>query len=84
MFHYDVFVNNLADLPEGQEVQQAVRDLTPGTHKYRYQNVVALVSADAGKYEHRLQVRFGRGQTYADPYSIKILREVERIPERWR
>lgn len=83
MFHYDVFVNSLADLPEEKEVQLAIRDLTAGTHKYCYQNVSALVSADHDKYEHKLQIRFGRGQVYENPYSIKIIKTVERIPERW-
>lgn len=84
MFHYDVFVESLQNLPEGVEVQLAVRDLAPGLHKYCYSNVKALVSGDAEKYEHKLQVRFGRGQTHSAPYSIKILEPVERIPERWR
>lgn len=84
MYRYDVFVNSLADLPEGQEVRLAVRDLAPGPHKYGYRNVVALVSADAAQYEAKLQVRFGRGQAHAAPYSVKVLRAVERIPERWR
>ena len=84
MFRYDVFIEKLTDLPDGQEVKLAIRDLTPGTHKYCYSNVKALVSPDAEKYEHRLQVRFGRGQTHPAPYSIKILEQVERIPERWR
>ncbi|MEW5922330.1 MAG: phenylphosphate carboxylase subunit gamma [Bacillota bacterium] len=84
MLHYDVFVNSLADLPEGQEVRLAIRDLAPGTHKYCYSNVTALVSPDAQKYEYGLLVRFGRGQIHPAPYSIKILQQVERIPERWR
>lgn len=84
MLHYDVFVNNLDDLPEGKELQLAVRDLTPGTHKYCYNNVKALVSPDAQKYEKVLQVRFGRGQIHPANYSIKIVEQVERIPERWR
>lgn len=84
MFHYDVFIEKLTDLPDGQEVKLAIRDLAPGIHKYCYSNVKALVSPDAGKYEHQLQVRFGRGQTHPVPYSIKVLEQVETIPERWR
>lgn len=84
MLHYDVFVENLNKLPEGEELQLAIRDLSPGIHKYCYSNVKALVSPNAEKYEHKLQVRFGRGQTHSNPYSIKILEQVERIPERWR
>ena len=83
MFNYDVFINSLADLPAEQEVNLAIRDLAPGIHKFCYSNVTALVSSDAQKYEHTLQVRFGRGQAHPAPYSIKVLRQVERIPERW-
>ncbi len=83
MFNYDVFVNSLAELPEEKEVQLALRDLAAGTHKYCYKNVSALVSADQDKYDHKLQIRFGRGQVHELPYSIKILKTVERIPERW-
>ncbi len=83
MFNYDVFINSLTDLPEEQEVNLAIRDLSPGIHKFCYSNVTALVSPDAKKYEHTLQVRFGRGQAHPAPYSIKVLRQVERIPERW-
>ncbi len=84
MLHYDVFVNSLADLPEDKELQLALRDLTPGKYKYCYKNVKALVSPDPKKYEQGLQVRFGRGQIHPAPYSIKVLEQVERIPERWR
>ncbi len=84
MFHYDVFVENLQHLPEGAEVNLAVRDLSPGLEKYCYSNVKAMVSSDPEKFEHKLQVRFGRGQTHSDPYSIKILEKINRIPERWR
>jgi len=83
MFNYDVFVENLKELPEGEEVQVAVRDLAPGTHKYAYKFVRALVSADANRYPDRLLIRFSRGQEHSQPYSIKILEVVERIPAKY-
>ena len=84
MARYDVFINSLADLPEGKEVQLAIRDLSPGIHKYCYQDVLAMVSPDPEKYDEKMQVRYGRGQAHPQSYSIKILQNIERIPERWR
>jgi phenylphosphate carboxylase gamma subunit len=84
VYNFDVFVNSLGDLPEGKEIQLALRDLTPGRHKYCYRNVVAMVSANPETYPEKLQIRFGRGQAHSQPYSIKILNDVDRIPERWR
>jgi len=82
--NYDVFVNKLADLIEGQEMELSLRDLTPGTHKYCYRNVLAKASSDPEMFEDKLLIRFGRGQACARPYSIKILRDMEKIPEQWR
>jgi len=84
LYRYDVFINKLTDLVEGKEIELSLRDLTPGKHKYCYRNVVALVSADPEAYEDKLLVRFGRGQAHQRPYSIKIVKDMEKIPERWR
>lgn len=83
MFKYDVYINSLADLPEGKEIKLSVRDLTPGKQRYAYKHVMAMVSADADKYPDKIQVRFGRGQLYSQPYSMQVIKEVSIIPERW-
>jgi phenylphosphate carboxylase gamma subunit len=84
MFKYDVFVNSLTDLPEGEEVKLSVRDLTPGIHKFCYKHVLALVSTNPETYPDKLQIRFGRGQTHNKAYSLKVVKEAaEVIPERW-
>ena len=83
MFNYDIFVNNLEDLPENQELEIEVRDLTPGIHKYCFKWVKAHVSADAEKYPQKLQIRFGRGQAYEKPYSIQVSGEVNKFPEKY-
>lgn len=83
MIKYDIFVESLQELTEGEEITVPVRDLTPGTHKYSYKYVRALVSADSGRYPEGLLIRFGRGQEYAKPYSIKVLEFVERIPAKY-
>ena len=83
MIKYDVFVEDLQELPEGEELTIPVRDLTPGIHKYSYKYVRALVSADSGCYPDGLLIRFGRGQEYGQPYSIKVLEFVERMPAKY-
>ncbi|MDO9535615.1 MAG: phenylphosphate carboxylase subunit gamma [Bacillota bacterium] len=83
MIKYDVYVESLADLPEGKEVKLSVRDLTPGIHKYCYKHVMAMVSANQETYPEKLQVRFGRGQLHNQPYSVQVVKEVDIIPERW-
>lgn len=83
MYKYDIFVNSLAEVPEGTELELQVRDLTPGTHKYSQKWVKALVSADADTYPEKLLIRFGRGQRHNQPYSIKVLSEINKIPEKF-
>ncbi|MDA8211066.1 MAG: phenylphosphate carboxylase subunit gamma [Clostridia bacterium] len=83
MIKYDIFVESLQELPEGEEITVPVRDLTPGIHKYSYKYVRALVSADADRYPEGLLIRFGRGQEYGKPYSMKVLEFVERIPAKY-
>lgn len=80
MYKYDIFVNSLAELPEGTDLEFQVRDLTPGIYKYSQKWVKALVSADANAYPEKLLIRFGRGKEHNQPYSIKILEEINKIP----
>lgn len=84
MFKYDIFVNSLDELPEGKELELQVRDLTPGIHKYCYKWVNACVSPDADTYSEKLLIRFGRGQAYDKPYSIKVSGEINKIPQKYR
>lgn len=83
MFNYDIFVNSLDELPEGQELELQVRDLTPGIHKYAYKWVKAHVSANPDTYPQKLQIRFGRGQAYEKPYSIQVSGEVNKFPAKY-
>lgn len=83
MFNYDIFIKNLDELQEGQEMELQVRDLTPGTHKYCYKWVKAKVSPNPETYAEKLQIRFGRGQAHNMPYSIKVTGEVSKFPEKY-
>lgn len=83
MASWDTFVNALDELPEDQEINLAVRDLTPGIHKYCYRHVVAVVSSDPDKYPDRLDIRFSRGQLYPNSYSIQVVKQVPVLPAKY-
>ncbi len=83
MYKYDIFIDSLVEVPEGTELELQVRDITPGIHKYCQKWVKALVSADGNAYPEKLLIRFGRGQEHNQPYSIKVLSEINKIPEKF-
>jgi phenylphosphate carboxylase gamma subunit len=79
---YDTFIlTDLSAVPEDQEIEIIVRDLTPPDRKYKYRSAYALakVSRSESKYPDRLWVRLGRGQLQEKPWSIKILKEVNKF-----
>jgi phenylphosphate carboxylase gamma subunit len=81
---YDTFVlTDLASVPEEQEIELIVRDLTPADRRYKYRStyVIALVSRSESKYPDRLWIRLGRGQLQEKPWSVKILRELDKVPK---
>ena len=83
MFNYDIFVNELDELLEDQEMEFEVRDLAPGIHKYAFKWVKARVSANPDTYPQKLLIRFGRGQAYEKAYSIQVSGEITKIPEKY-
>jgi phenylphosphate carboxylase gamma subunit len=83
LYKYDIFIDSLAEVPEGTELEFQVRDLTPGIHKYCQKWVRALVSTDPNAYPEKLLIRFGRGQEHNQPYSIKVISEINKIPEKF-
>jgi phenylphosphate carboxylase gamma subunit len=81
---YDTLVlTDPALVVEEQEMELIVRDLTPGDRRYKYRSayVTALVSKSEAKYPDRLWIRLGKGQLQEKPWSIKILKEVNKIPK---
>ena len=79
---YDTFVlTDPALVPEEKEMELIVRDLTPGDRRYKYRSayVTALVSKSESKYPDRLWIRLGRGQLQEKPWSIKILKELNKF-----
>lgn len=83
MSQWEVFVNDLAELAEGRDLELTIRTLEPGIHKYTYQRAKVRVSSKLDELPDRLQVRFGRGQLAPQRYSIRVLEEVQRIPAKY-
>lgn len=83
MNQWEVFVMDLAELPEGTELELSVRTLNPGLKKYTYQRVKAELSSALDKFADRLQVRFGRGQLSSQQFSIRIIEPLQRMPAKY-
>jgi phenylphosphate carboxylase gamma subunit len=84
MSQWEVFVNDLAELAEGRDLELTIRTLEPGIHKYTYKRAKVCVSPREGELPDRLQVRFGRGQLATQRFSMRLLEEVDRLPARYR
>ena len=81
---YDTFVlTDPALMPEEQEMELIVRDLTPADKRYKYRSFFAKaqVSKSESKHPDVLWIRLGRGQLQEKPWSIKILEEINKFPE---
>jgi phenylphosphate carboxylase gamma subunit len=85
MKEYDTFIlTDLDEVQEDVEQEMLIRDLTPGRERYRSEFVKALISSNPEKYPDRLWLRLGRGQLVGQPWSIKNVKKVNKIPERYR
>ena len=79
---YDTYVLiDLASVPEDKEMEMILRDLTPSDRRYKYRSFFASVkvSRDEKKYPDRLWVRLGRGQLQEKPWSVKVIKEVNKF-----
>jgi len=79
---YDTYVlTDLALVPEDKEMEMILRDLTPSDRRYKYRSFFAsaMVSRDDSKYPDKLWVRLGRGQLQEKPWSVKIVKEVNKF-----
>ncbi|MHB9114321.1 MAG: phenylphosphate carboxylase subunit gamma [Thermoleophilia bacterium] len=84
MTEYDTFFLAEPDTVLQDEVTEIViRDLTPGRHKYRAAYAEVRLSSDPDKYPERLWPRLGRGQWLGTPWSMEVVREVDKIPAEW-
>lgn len=79
---YDTFIlTDLETFPEDQEMEMIVRDLNPQDRRYKYRSTyaIAMVSKSESKYPDLLWVRLGRGQLQEKPWSIKIIKEINKF-----
>lgn len=76
---YDAFIDDPKSVPEGKEVNLAIRELTPDERKFKYRTryVTAILNRnpDKGK-DDLLWLRFNRGGLYDKPFGIKIVKEL--------
>jgi len=71
---YDTFVETLADLKEGEEIELSIRNL----ENYEAQNVKAIVYSSKENLPDgdTLWIRFSRGVKHKEPWAIKIIEEL--------
>lgn len=76
---YDTYVENLSDLPQGQESWIIIRSLAPGKYKYKSWRAKAVVSSSAKDLPRgdTLWVRTMLGKLYPQPWKIKIIEQTE-------
>jgi hypothetical protein len=77
---YQTFLSSPQDIPEGQEIELVIKDLTPGPRKYDGLRVKAVIYKSANKVREgdTLWVRSEVGVLDPQPWTIKI---VERLPD---
>jgi hypothetical protein len=81
---YDTFIlTDPAMVAEDKEMELIVRELTPKDRRYKYRSfyALALLSKSETKYPDQLWIRLGRGQLQEKPWSIKILKELNKLPK---
>ena len=81
---FDTFV--LTDpgmVSEDKEMELILRELTPKDRRYKYRSfyATALVSKSEAKYPDRLWIRLGRGQLQEKPWSVKIIKELNKFSQ---
>jgi hypothetical protein len=75
---FDTFIENVQDLPDGQECQLVIRDLTSGPRKYASRYVRAIVSSSPESLPESdtLWLRFPMGNLHPQPMAIKVMEEL--------
>lgn len=79
---FDTFIlTDLGMVPEDTEMELILRELTPKERRYKYRSFYAmvLISKSETKYPDRLWVRLGRGQLQEKPWSVKIVKEINKF-----
>ena len=79
---YQVVVTGLDALPQGKEIELAIRDLSAGTRKYDCRYAMAIVERSAEKLPDgdTLRLISSNGFIYPDFWRIKIVKELGPYP----
>ena len=81
---YDTYILTDPDtLPDEQNLELIVRDLTPEDRRFKYRSFFAQanISKSKSRYGDLLWIRLGRGQLLEEPWSIEILEEIDKFAE---
>jgi hypothetical protein len=79
---YDTYVlTDLSLVPEDKEMEMILRDLTPSDRRYKYRSFFAsaMVSRNESRYPDLLWMRLAKGQLQEKPWSVKIVKEVNKF-----
>lgn len=79
---YDTFLLEDPDgMPEYQERELIVRDLTPADRREKYRSFFAQakISKSQDELPDLLWIRLGRGQLLPQPWSIEILETIDKF-----
>ena len=79
---FDTFLLTDPDLmAEGEERELILRDLSPEDRRRKYRSFFAKaqISKSESKYPDLLRIRLGRGQLLEEPWSVKIIEEIDKF-----
>jgi hypothetical protein len=74
---YDTFVDDPTSLRMGEEIEIAIRELTPENRRMKYRTHYVRAIVDSPKEGvDILMLRWQRGRLYPEKFSIKIIEKV--------
>jgi hypothetical protein len=77
---YDAFVDDPTVLSMGEEIEIAIRELTPKNRKMKYRTRYVRAIVDKPKKgADTLLLRWQRGRLHPEKFSIKITKEVGEV-----
>lgn len=74
---YMTWLENPDKIKSPQELTLTIRDMAPGRRKYGAINVIAIVSPSPITEGDVLWVRYANGKLIPQPWSIKIIKELD-------
>jgi hypothetical protein len=70
-------------VPEDEEKELILRDLAPEDRRRKYRSFFARAQVSKSKSKHpdTLWIRLGRGQLLEEPWSVKIIEELNKFSD---